>query len=463
VEGENTPRLRRRTVLLSGAVASLAAGGALALSIVRKPPDVPPNLAPDLANLPVAEVPEPTDQAVEVVYCAGWDAAARGPVSVMAESVARAQDAAGDQYAAVLLAGGVARAVVEVCWSAHHAELWHIDDVGRRYRGVAYRRWPDGRLRLFEVRSWNYAEDDTPEFDGDEPTFRARVNRDATGTIKATGAIEIVAVQSDGSTLRIMRGWPDWPERRRPPENLAVPSVDGWPRLAGMTGPMTVRSGPAVVPATFPWRPPRPLSPRNVTEMVTEGTRFRTQDGRALTVERIPAGTIRLPSGKLVVADPFLLEVGSTPLAVTAPPGEYPVDVFQVTENGEPLTAMTVACRVTVTGAPVTSWHLALLEGNHELALGDGEFFGNPVDTATLSLVDHTGVTAYQLGENDATKDGVHSYYTMSDKKTGTDLIIVPGWSDGANPVWLGRARDGALSCYVVDFLEPDLATAQPV
>jgi len=448
--------LKRRTVLLSGAVASLAAGGALALSIVRRPPAVPPGFAPDLENLPVAEVPAPTDQPVEVVYCAGWDAAARGPVSPMAESVARAQDTAGGQYAAVLLVGGMARAVVEVCWSAHHAELWHIDDAGRRYRGVAYRRWPDGRLRLFEVRSWNYAEDDTPELDGDEPTFRARVNRDATGAISG---ITIMVVRSDGSTLQTTRDWPDWPERRRPPENIAVPSVDDWPRLAGMTGRMTVRSGSTAVPDRFPWRPPRPLRPRNVTEMVTDGARFRTQDGQVLTVQRVPVGTIRLPSGSLVVADPGWLDTDATPLAVTVPPGAYPVDVFQVTENGS--TARTVACRVAVTGAPVASWQLALLEGDHELAMGDGEYYGNPIDTATLALVDHTGVTAYSRDDIDAVMGSGSVYHTMSAKNT--DLIIVSGWSDGAFPVWLGRTTDGALSCFVVDFLVPEVTTAQPV
>jgi hypothetical protein len=38
----------------------------------------------------------------------------------------------------------------------------------------------------------------------------------------------------------------------------------------------------------------------------------------------------------------------------------------------------------------------------------------------------------------------------------------VPGWSDGANPVWLGRTAGGTLGGYVLDFLVPDLATAQP-
>jgi hypothetical protein len=450
-------QLRRRTMLLCGAVGVLAVGGGIAVSRVHKPSYPPLGPGPDLDNLPVAAIPAPTDEPVEVVYCAGWDAATRAPVSPMAESVARAQDAAGAQWAAVLFVGEVARAVVEVCWSAHYAELWHIDDAGRRYRGVSYRRWPDERLRLFHVRSWNYAGPDTPERDSDEPTFGARVSRDATAAINH---IEIEAKQTDGTTLTVVREWPDWPEREQPPENLAVPAVGGWAGLAGMTGPMTVRSGPSVVPTRFPWRPPRPLQPRYVTEMVTDGARFRTKDGRVLTVRRVPAGTIRLPSGRVVVADPAWLDADSPPLAVAAPPGEYPVDVFQVTENGSPETAMTITCRLTVTDAPVTSWHLALLDGNHELALGDGEFFGNPVDGATLSLTDHTGATAYPRAEIEAVAGREDPYHTISAENT--DLVIVPGWSDGSFPTWLGRGADGTLCCYVVDFFDSDMATAQP-
>lgn len=447
-------QLSRRTVLLCAAVGAVAIGGAALPLFSRSSPVIPPGPVPDLDNLPVADVPDPTDEPVEIAFCAGWDAATRTAVSPMSESAAREQDAAGAQWAAVLLVGGVARTVVEVCWSAHHAEIWNVDDKGRRYRGVAYRRWPDGRLRLFQVRSWNY-DGDTPEFDGDEPTFRAGVLRDATSAI--TG-IDIVAEQSD-STLQFRRDWPDWPEPVRPPENVAVPTVDGWPTLAGITGSRTVHSGPSVVPATFPWRPPRPLQPRNVTEMVTEGTRFRTQDGRVLTVQRVPAGRIRLPSGRLLVADPSLLDPESTPLAARVRPGTYAVDVFQVTEDQT--TAMNVACRVTITDAPVTSWQLALPDGQSELNLGDGEYFGNPVDSATLSLVDHKGVAAYDADEVAAVMDSEAAYRTLSDRKTGTDLVIVPGWSDGSTPVWLGRTEDGALGAFVLDLLLSDLATAE--
>ncbi|GAB2860096.1 DUF4241 domain-containing protein [Lentzea nigeriaca] len=444
----------RRTAILSGVLfTSLAAVGLVAQWRSRGP-HTGPSIRDDLPTVPV---PAPTNEPVEVVYCAGWDSAARAPVSPMSESVARAQDASGGQYAMVLLTGGIARAVVEVCWSARHAEVWFVDDAGRRYRGVAYRRWPDGRVRLFEVRGWRYAEHDTPEFHGDNPTVRARVRRDATAAIKT---VSLDYELSSGGHFATSRDWNNWPEPARPPDDLAPPAVDGWPALAGMTGPVTVRSGPDEVPATFPWRPPHPLRPRHITEMTTEGARFRTRDGLVLTVSRTPAGRIRLPSGKLVVADPGWLDATAAPLAVAGPPGEYAVDVFQVTEDKTPRTTWTAACRVTVTDAPVTSWELALREGDVELELGDGEFFGNPVDTATVALVDRTGATAFPRSDIDAAMTGQPLYRTIS--SGATDLVVVPGWSDGACLVWLGRSEDGSLSRFVVDFQVPGLATAEP-
>jgi uncharacterized protein DUF4241 len=445
-----TEGVSRRTLLVSGGgLAAVLAAGAVAVSLTRR--DQHPDRARDLPGgsvlsdeeLPVAPVPAPTDEPVEVVYCAGWDATTRRPVSPMSDATARAQDAAGAQYAIVLFVGGVARSVVEVCWAAHHAEVWNVDDTGRRYRGVAYRRWPDERLRLFEMRSWHSG--------GEEPTLRVRVGRDEHGT---AGQVQTYAIGPTGSQQTV-HDWPYWPEPKRPEESLAVPAVGDWPRIAGMTGPATVRPGPGTVPARFPWRPPRPLQPRYVTEMVTEGTRFRLADGTVERVGRVDAGTVRLPSGRLVVADPGWLHADATPLAETVPPGEYPVEVFQLNS--------TIACRIGVRGAPVASWHLALLEGDTELTLGDGEFYGNPVDTATLSIVDATGVPAYSEDEVQAAMAGAAevAYRTITDGRT--DLVIVSGWTDGAYPVWLGRTGDGTIASVVLDFMDPDLAQAKPV
>lgn len=82
--------------------------------------------------------------------------------------------------------------------------------------------------------------------------------------------------------------------------------------------------------------------------MVTEGTRFRTAQGEVLTVEGGDAGTIRLSSGRLVVADPGRLDTDAVPLAETFPAGGYPVDVFRVS-------ATTIACRMALSGAPCSA------------------------------------------------------------------------------------------------------------
>ncbi|HEX8865967.1 MAG TPA: DUF4241 domain-containing protein [Lentzea sp.] len=433
---------------MSGAVgaALLAAGVAAQWRFDVFPADDGPLFGKSLPKVPG---PDPTDKPVEIVYCAGWDSAARAPVSPMSEPVARAQDAAGAQYAVVLLVEGVARAVVEVCWSAHHAEVSYLDAAGQRYRSVAYRRWPDERVRLFEVRGWRDGHHEVgPE--GDRPTIRFRVQREASAAVKTVS----VKAEVDGGSLSTQRDWKDWPEPERPVDDVAVPSVDGWPVLAGTTGPVTVRSGPDEVPASFPWRPPYPLQPRHITELTTDGARLRTAHGDVLTVKQVPAGKIRLPSGELLVGDPGWLNAESAPLADAVPPGEYAVDVFEVADHG------TVACRVTVTDKPVASWHLALREGDHELALGDGEFFGNPVDGATLALVDNTGSTAFSREDVEAATVSDAVYRTLS--KDEVDMIIVPGWSDGAFPVWLGRAGDGSLSQYVLDFLVPEVTKAEP-
>ncbi|MET9227517.1 DUF4241 domain-containing protein [Lentzea sp. NPDC003310] len=425
-------RLSRRSVLLAGGLGvSLLAAGVVAQ---WRPWE-------DADGLPGA--PEPTDDPVEVVYCAGWERS--GPVSPISEEVARAQDAAGGQYAVGLLVGGTARAVVEVCWQAHHAEVWFLDDSGRRYRGVAYRRWPDERLRLFEVRGWSSGS--LPA----EPAVRARVRRDASGSIENVSLDEELR---GGGKLHTSPGWERWPGSKVLEEEVALPPWNGWTALAGLTGPVTVRAGSGEVPAAFPWQPPFPLRPRHVTELTTEGTRFRLDSGAVETVRRTPAGSIRLPSGTLLVGEPSWFDASSPPLAATVPPGEYAVDVFGLSGDFPE----TTACRVTVSDAPVTSWELGLREGDRELELGAGEFFGNPVDAATLALVDRTGATAFSEEDVEKAMSTEDTHVTVRGEKT--DLVVVPGWSDGAFPVWLGRAADGSLCQYVLDFQVPGLSPA---
>jgi hypothetical protein len=340
--------------------------------------------------------------------------------------------------------------VVEVCWKAHHAELWNLDAAGRKYRGVAYRRWPDGRLRLFEVRDWSPRPDGGKSKD-DEPAFRARIDRAVNGSMRD---VETWTRKADNGLLQTRVEWSKWPDRRRPPENTPVPSPRDWPRFAGLTGRVTVRPGSATVPTRFPWRAPQPMRPRYLTELTTPGTRFTIEQGDKGTVERVPAGKLRLPSGRLAVQDPGWIEDEPESLLATVPPGEYPIDLFRFAKAG-----IVYAWRISVTGEPVHSWHLALREGEHELFLADGEFFGAGVDTGTLAFADATGWPHYRKNDLEQAMAEFGEgppFHLLDDPRPGspTNMMITPTlYGDGSYPVWLGRSADGRISCYLLDFL----------
>jgi Protein of unknown function (DUF4241) len=455
-------RLNRRTVIAWSAVASAWAvfGGVVLRSALSEEAPGPGDVVRGPGSVPVDRdaVDLPTDQPVQVVYCAGWDPKSRAPAHPMSERFARSREATGAQFAVVFVVSGKPRVLVEVCWADHHAEVWDLDGVGRRYRAVAYRRWPDQRLRLFEIRRWDYPDRDTPEFNGGEPTFRARVARSGT-------AVDMVTTwtEHDGGLLQSMIKMSEWPEPTRPPDDLPAPKADKWAGFAGLTGPATVGPGADTAPERFPWRPPRPLRPRYLTEQLTPGARFRTGDGGTVTISRVAAGTLLLPTGRLLVADPFWLSE-EEPLLATVAPGRYPVEVFRL-PDGDP--GGVALCRVTITGAPVVSWELAGRPGENELLLGDGEFFGAGVDTGAVGLVDAAGTGSYRDGDIERAEARASDlHYTVAESgrsDTGTNMIVVLTGGDGSFPVWLGRAADESVSCFVVDILALTVGGARPL
>jgi hypothetical protein len=105
------------------------------------------------------------------------------------------------------------------------------------------------------------------------------------------------------------------------------------------------------------------------------------------TVEPKAAGTLRLPTGRIVVADPASAGVDTDPLVRTVPPGDYPVEVSVawIEQNQEHRIA---AARVRFSDRPVAKWEPALADGQDPDTLEPGQFFGYGVDAGTACFVD---------------------------------------------------------------------------
>jgi hypothetical protein len=372
---------------------------------------------------------------VELVYCEGWDPATRSPVRPLPEATARDRDAAGDQYALVLT-GDRPLVVVEVCWAARHAAVWYLDEQGRRDRKLVFRRWPDERLVLLETRQWAYGPD-TPEFNGDEPEWRTPFWR---ARYEPDGSRQISAGNWDGPGMDVERSHP-------------VPAFGDWTAVTGV-GPATTRPDPppAAPLDEPPWRPPLPCRPRQLDATFEDGAAFELDGGR-VTVELAPGGLLRLPTGRLVVADPdpWMHEV--TPFAETVPAGEYPLQLSVVRFADTPDHTRVAACAVWVSDHPTAWWDNAWRHGEEPLLLGDGEFFGVGVDAGRVALVDAAAAEAFGAIVENAYDDMAGSAHELTGPAEANLITVESGWGDGSYPVWVGRDAAGVLTCFVVDFL----------
>jgi uncharacterized protein DUF4241 len=390
----------------------------------------------------------------EIVYCEGWDPATESVVGPLPAEVARRRDAAGEQYA-VLITGPEPLALFEVCWAAHHVAVWRFDDRRRRDAVVRFRRLPalDGeradRLVPFNLTQWRYA-DDTAEFDDSVPRWAADF------TVEDRHYYTRNHWPEDVRGLEINR-------RVRP-----VPAFGEWTRLGrldevlGQPTHLTVAADPpATDPVTPPWQPPEPMRPRWLDEMFQPGARFTGDDG-PIEVELRTGPELWLPSGKLVAADPDPWMHEMPHYVDVVEPGKYPVTVAVARFGGERPDTRVAAGKVVISETPVVSWEPALRADEDPLMLGDGEFFGIGIDAGCVALVDAEIAESYEDTIEDYYDDLDDLVNEIPEPESGANLITVAsGWGDGAYPMWVGRAEDGSVSCFVVDFLV--LRAAEPV
>lgn len=184
---------------------------------------------------------------------------------------------------------------------------------------------------------------------------------------------------------------------------------------------------------------------------------------KKVIIEVRDAGTLRMPSGRLVAKDPAWIDDRDQPFTVTVPPGEYPVRLSVVRFADNPEHKRVAAAKLVIRDEPAQSWEMALVPGQDPRTLTDTAFYGFGVDAGMGCFYDASATAAFaRLDRGNVLGDAITAA-PMSDLESGTKLIAYhSGWGDGAYPTWIGRAAGGDVVCFVADMLlMPDNAAPE--
>jgi hypothetical protein len=177
-----------------------------------------------------------------------------------------------------------------------------------------------------------------------------------------------------------------------------------------------------------------------------DGHRFLTADGKGVTTRIADAGTLVLPTGRIVVSDP-ILDPFNKPFSVSVPSGNYPV-LLSLIQDEVGLVMVNFA-----EGTPVR-WQVTKPES-----------FG--VDSATGCVMDgkvcrflrrqalNGKYERFVRRFEDATEEneGLWGSYCL-DPVSGANVILFRTWGgDGVFSSFFGYDSSGEIVCLVTDML----------
>lgn len=195
-----------------------------------------------------------------------------------------------------------------------------------------------------------------------------------------------------------------------------------------------------------------------------DGETITSGDGALATMRVYALGELVAPSGVIVACDP-LTAIEPKPFAQRVAPGRYPVlvSVAQLATGDQ-----RVACaQLHLSDAPVARWEMARLDGQEQIALGEGEFFGYGVDAGVGCFMDARAASALDLhyerdeSYDEALIDALEAHHMDTwdyadvalDEGDGLNVIMfTSGWGDGVFASYWGYDASGSPACLVTDF-----------
>lgn len=208
------------------------------------------------------------------------------------------------------------------------------------------------------------------------------------------------------------------------------------------------------------------------------------QEMNAQELVEIHVGDVNLPTGKIIVSDPFF-SMEQLPFSRTVQPDKYPVYIYMA--EIDELHHRIAYAKIKFRPEEATKWILALTEDltKEELdELDEDEFYGFPVESGLACFLDQETNTAFvEKMDELQEKNSEANYYDevlaeefkaysgknkfsrelgdwndhRPNKESDNNVIMfASGWGDGYFPTYWGLNEDGDTIELVIDFLIND-------
>ena len=170
----------------------------------------------------------------------------------------------------------------------------------------------------------------------------------------------------------------------------------------------------------------------------------RNDDGTIESSRTLDIGHLTLPTGRIVVSDPFL-DPWNEPFSVHVPPGSYPVLLSVI--RGDAALVM-----IAFGDGPPVSWR-PTDPSTFGVDSGTGVLMDQKVSRFLRRKAEAARYERYSQRFRDALdeEDGLSANCCI-ERRTGANVVLFRTWGgDGTFPSYFGFAADGSVACLVTD------------